>query len=164
VLKVIALPIAIVALAACSWAASPLGAVSSTQPFDLNGATAPTAGVPTWPVAAGDVIATHSAPATIVFRDGSRVVVAENSKVKIESQDRKPVLRLLQGSGNYTLAPKPSLALFVLEKPATANPAGQGVIALTSQGNSNPQGANNLDCQKHSDDDGCKPPKPSKHK
>jgi hypothetical protein len=157
VLKIIKSPIAIFALAVCTWAASPIASVSSTQPFDLNGTTAPTAGVPTWPVAAGDVIATHGAPATIVFRDGSRVVVAGNSKVKIESKDRKPVLRLLQGSGKYTLAAKPNLALFVLEKPAITKPAGEGSLSLASAKEPD------KDHDKGRDKDHDRPPHPSPH-
>ena len=75
-MKIIAPVFATAALAACTWAASPLGSASDTQPFRLNGPTVPRAGGPSWPIAAGDVIVTHSAPATIVFPDGSRVVLA----------------------------------------------------------------------------------------
>jgi hypothetical protein len=119
VLKIITLSFAVFGLAACTWAASPLGSASSTQPFDLNGSTVPMAGVPSWPVAAGDVIATHSAPATIEFRDGSRVVLAENSQARIEAKAGKSVFRLLQGSGEYSLAAHPSLSVFVLDKQVT---------------------------------------------
>jgi hypothetical protein len=117
-LRTVALPLAPLALAACLWAASPLGSVSSAQPFDLNGSSVPVAGVPTWPVAAGDVITTHSAPATIEFLDGSRVILAEDSKASIEAKAGKSVLRFLQGSGEYNLAAHPSLSVFVLDKQA----------------------------------------------
>jgi len=112
VLRTAALPLELFALAACMWAASPLGSVSSAQPFDLNGANVPVAGVPTWPVAAGDVIATHSAPATIKFCDGSRVVLAENSRARLEGKAGKSVFRLLQGSGEYGLAAHHALSRF----------------------------------------------------
>jgi hypothetical protein len=115
-LRIVALSLSILALAVCTWAASPVGSVSSAQPFDLNGANIPVAGVPMWPIAAGDLIATHSAPATIEFRDGSRVILAENSEAKIEAKGGKSVLRLLQGSGECSLAAHPSLSVFVLNK------------------------------------------------
>jgi len=104
--------------AASLWAASPLGSISSAQPFDLNGSSVPVAGVPAWPVDAGDVVATHSAPATIDFLDGSRVILAEDSKASIEAKAGKSVLRFLEGSGEYSLAAHPSLSVFVLDKQA----------------------------------------------
>lgn len=121
-LKIVAF--AFFALAACMWAASPLGSLSSAQSFDLNGCSnVPVAGVPNWPVTAGDTIATHSAPATIQFRDGSRVILAENSTAKLEAKSGQSVLRLLQGSGEYTLASHPALSIFVLGQRVTAKSA-----------------------------------------
>ena len=68
-LKTIALAFVItVAPALCAWGATPLGRVSSSQPFDLNGAIVPVAGIASWPLFAGDRVVTHSAPATVVFR------------------------------------------------------------------------------------------------
>jgi hypothetical protein len=93
-----------IALALCTWAAAPLAHVSSTQPFDLNGAAVPVAGIASWPLYAGDLIVTHSAPATVVFRGGSRIVLEPNSELKIDAKDRKPVIALLRGSGKYFLA------------------------------------------------------------
>lgn len=126
-LKIVAF--AIFALAACMWAASPLGSVTSAQSFDLNGCSnVPVAGIPNWPVAAGDTIATHSAPATIEFRDGSRVILAENSTAKIEAKAGQSILRLLQGSGEYSLAAHPVLSVFVLNKAATTKSANGELI------------------------------------
>jgi len=100
--KLMAFPIALTLLATGVWAAAPLGSISSSQPFELNGATVAVAGIPSWPVNAGDVIATHSAPATIVFRDGRRFVLAENTRLKIEAdKHKKTLLTLLSGSGKY---------------------------------------------------------------
>jgi hypothetical protein len=99
-LKLVALPLLAVSL----WAASPLGSISSAQPFDLNGSSVPVAGVHSWPIAAGDVIVTHSAPATVTFRGGSQVILEPNSELKIEFKDKKPIVRLLHGSGKYFLA------------------------------------------------------------
>jgi hypothetical protein len=65
-------------------AAVPIGSVSSTKLFDLNGALFPTPAVPGCPAAAGDIIATHSSPGAAVFLDGSPAAVAENSKTSIE--------------------------------------------------------------------------------
>src|SRR5664280_1248806 len=74
-LKTVALPLAVLALALCAWAAIPVGRVSSSQPFEMNGAIVPVEGVPSWPLSVGDVIVTHSAPATVIFRGGSQVIL-----------------------------------------------------------------------------------------
>jgi hypothetical protein len=103
-LKTVALSLAVLALALCAWAVIPVGRVSSSQPFEMNGAMVPVEGVPSWPLSAGDVIVTHSAPATVIFRGGSQVILEPNSTLKIEFKDKKPVIRLLHGSGKYYLA------------------------------------------------------------
>jgi hypothetical protein len=170
VLKIIALVFAIVALAACMWAASPLGSASSTQPFDLNGATVPLAGVPSWPVAAGDVIVTHSAPATIVFRDGSRVVMAETSKAKIEAQGGKSVFRLLEGSGKYSLASRPSLSIFVVDRQVTLRSTNGRLVLFCDdrgggdKGGDDRGGDNKGGGDKGGDGHNHKPPCPSPYK
>ncbi|MGA2721448.1 MAG: hypothetical protein ABSG79_03450 [Bryobacteraceae bacterium] len=91
-------------LALCSWAATPVGRVSSSQPFEMNGSMVPVGGVPSWPLFPGDVILTHSGPATVIFRGGSRIILEPNSELGIEVKDKKPVVRLLHGSGKYFLA------------------------------------------------------------
>ena len=103
--KLFTLPLVAVALVLCTWAATPLGRVSSSQPFERNGVTVPVGGVASWPLFAGDVIVTHSAPATIVFRGGNRIVLEPNSELKIEKEakDKKPAALLLHGSGKYFL-------------------------------------------------------------
>ena len=68
-----------VALALCAWGATPLARVSGSQPFELNGAIVPVAGIASWPLFAADRVVTHSAPATVVFRGGSRIVLEPNS-------------------------------------------------------------------------------------
>lgn len=92
------------ALAPCTWAATLVGRVSSSQSFKLNGTPMPVEGVPSWPLYAGDVIVTQAAQATIVFRNGSRVVLEPNSELKVEIKDKKPVVRLLRGNGKYFIA------------------------------------------------------------
>jgi len=79
-------------------AAGPEATVSSPEPFRLRGVVVPVAGVPSWPLLAGDEIATDRAPATIRFADGSSVVLQQNSAARIErSDDRGSVFRLLSG-------------------------------------------------------------------
>jgi hypothetical protein len=104
VLRIFARQLIIFELVLCTWAATPADRVSSSQPSEMNGATVPAAGVHSRPLFAGDVIVTRSAPATVIFRGGSRIVREPNSELKIEVKDRKPIVRLLHGSGKYFLA------------------------------------------------------------
>ena len=103
-MKFLTRPLFTIALVLASWAATPLGRVSSSQPFEMNGATVPVGGVASWPLFAGDVIDTHAAPATVIFPGGNRIVLEPNSELKIEAKGRKPIIRLLHGSGKYFLA------------------------------------------------------------
>ncbi|MGA9622858.1 MAG: hypothetical protein WBL65_00285 [Bryobacteraceae bacterium] len=155
--RTVALPLAVLALAACTRAASPLGSISSAQPFDLNGSSVPVAGVPAWPVTAGDVVATHSAPATIEFLDGSRVILAEDSKASIAAKAGKSVLRFPQGPGEYSLAAHPSLSIFVRDKQtAVKSTNGRFVPACAGGG-----GGDNHKPPDHHPPQPPKPPSPS---
>jgi hypothetical protein len=80
---------------------SPVGHVSATAPFDLNGSTVKVDGVPSWPVYANDLIETHATPVTIILANGTRIELEPNSKLRIEGKDKKLVAVLLSGSGKY---------------------------------------------------------------
>jgi hypothetical protein len=79
-------------------AASPVATVTSSRAFDLRGATVKPDGVPSWPVMAGDEIKTSSAPARILFRDGSRVTLDAATAVRVEESVSGVNVRLSSGS------------------------------------------------------------------
>lgn len=87
-------------------AAGPVGSVSSSAPFTLRGAPVKVAGVPEWPVLAGDEIVAGTAPAMITFRDGSRVQLNANSRAKVAVTGKQTVLRLTNGQLAYKLSSK----------------------------------------------------------
>ena len=66
-------------------ASPPVAKVTSSAPFEIQGHEVNVAGVPSWPVADGDIIATRSGSATIQLREGTRVTLLEDSKVRIDS-------------------------------------------------------------------------------
>src|ERR1017187_7073371 len=66
-------------------AAQPVATITSSSAFELQGHEVNVAGVPSWPIAAGDAVATHSAPATIHLREGSRITLLAGSRVRIDS-------------------------------------------------------------------------------
>src|SRR5437868_1420887 len=87
-------------------AAPPVATVSSSTPFQLRGATVPAGGVPSWPVLAGDTIATADGSAQITFRDGSRIVLEKSSRVVIERQNDGLRVRLSEGAATFNIKPK----------------------------------------------------------
>jgi hypothetical protein len=104
-------------------AAGPIGSVTSPDTFTLRGHSVPAAGIPNWPVMVGDEIATSSSPAMVQFRDGSRVVLSQNSKAKIEQTNGTTTFRLQSGSATFRGSSNPQVAFFATGA-AVAAPVG----------------------------------------
>ena len=65
---------------AFSQAKAPVAVVSSRAAITIEGVNAPVTGGVAWPVAAGDVIQTSSAPAEIRLTDGTKIFLPAGSK------------------------------------------------------------------------------------
>jgi hypothetical protein len=85
-------------LAAVVSAATPVGSVSSSGALTLRGARVPADGVPNWPLMVGDELVTSASVATVTLRDGSRAILSENTRARVEEVDGRPTVRLLTGS------------------------------------------------------------------
>ena len=111
-------------------AATPVASVTSSTAFNLRGNRVNVDGVPSWPVMAGDDIATQAGQAVIQLRDGSRVELQGNSRVKVESNDGGLLLRLLSGTMRIlTLAPSSS-GTQIYTQTALAKPAVGDVVSV----------------------------------
>src|SRR5947207_680372 len=80
----------------CAWSAmaqTPIATVSSGESFEVDGVKVPVAGLPSWPLMAGDVISTGEAPAVISLGDQGRVVLNKNSKMQLQSGPGEPSAR-----------------------------------------------------------------------
>lgn len=86
-----------VGCAGCVLAQKPVATISSGENFEVNGVRVPVAGMPSWPVMAGDTISTGNAPAVISFGGRGRAVLSQNSKLQIRSEPDRLSVRLLQG-------------------------------------------------------------------
>jgi ferric-dicitrate binding protein FerR (iron transport regulator) len=95
---------ALVLLTVSAFAASPVASVRSSADFELRGVTVNTAGVPSWPVMAGDIVTARKSPAVIQLEDGSRVTLAMNSRAKIEETKEGLSVRLMDGSMAFVMA------------------------------------------------------------
>lgn len=67
-------------------ASQPVASVSGSGPFSINGASL-AAGIPSWPVMAGDQIASGSTPVEITLPDGTQLDLSPQSKVTIKIQN-----------------------------------------------------------------------------
>jgi len=120
---------AIFLAAAIPGSAASIATVTSASPFALDGRSINTPGVTSFPLVLGDLVATASGPAVVLFQDGSKVKLLPNSSVKIAGVADKPKLVLLSGSLDYKLIPGSNLSVTNLDierklqrqgRPATA--------------------------------------------
>jgi hypothetical protein len=79
-------------------AAQPVASVTSSSSFDLRGTSINTTGVPSWPLASGDDVATHAGSAVIELRDGSRFTLLPHSRALVEAAGGRYSVRLMSGS------------------------------------------------------------------
>ena len=82
------------------------------------------AGTKSWPVSAGDVLASDATPAVLTMKDGSKIVLGKKSQAKLENG----TLRLLSGTMEYTLADRSTLQVAVK---GDILPARTGVASTT---------------------------------
>ena len=85
--------------------ANSIGSVSSMGPVEVGGTTLSAATVSSWPLVAGDVIATTKSPAVVFITGKGRVTLEANSRVKVEREGDKVSVRLLGGAVAYDLMP-----------------------------------------------------------
>src|SRR5947209_4615946 len=80
----------------CVWSAlaqTPIATVSSGESFEVDGVKVPVAGLPSWPLMAGDVISTGEGPAVISLGDQGSLVLSKNSKLQLQSGPGQPSSR-----------------------------------------------------------------------
>jgi len=104
-------------------AATPVGVIRSSETFQLRGVPVSVAGVPSWPVVAGDDIATAGSSAVISFKDGSRVTLDKKTRAKIDADGS---FHLLQGTVWFKVAPGSRLRIVSVDKPVLATPGVEG--------------------------------------
>jgi hypothetical protein len=97
--------IVLAVLASLGVAAGPIATVSSSRSFNLSGHAVTTAGITSWPLVAGDDLATAKSPAVLYFQDGSSVTLAAGSSAKLGGSAREPKLTLTSGRFDYKLVP-----------------------------------------------------------
>jgi ferric-dicitrate binding protein FerR (iron transport regulator) len=112
-------------------AATPVASVTSSSNFQLSGANVVVAGVPSWPLMAGDTVVAGTGAARIRFVDGSVVNLGPRSKVSVEQKKDDLSVHLVDGFVSFVLAPSSGLRIY---SGNTLVPAQPGVTVTASTG------------------------------
>jgi ferric-dicitrate binding protein FerR (iron transport regulator) len=118
-------------LAAPAFAATPVASITSSADFELSGVGVTVAGVPSWPLMAGDTVVAGTSAARIRFVDGTLVTLGPRSKVTVQEKKDDLSLRLVNGFISFTLAPSSALSVY---SGATLVQAQPGVTTTASAG------------------------------
>lgn len=110
-------------------ATPPAGTVTAGRSVSVDGVDISTQGVPTWPLAPGDEVATGNEPAIVTLNDGSRFLLDRNSRVRV-ARCSSTVLEVLQGSVTYRFAAASTAQLCVLGRPVKAATMVQGTVTI----------------------------------
>jgi len=100
--------------------AQQVGTITAPGPFTLKGAKVDPKGVPSWPVSAGDEIATDAVGVTITFTDGSKITLQPHSKARVEMSGGTPVFRLLECGAFYELKSDTAVKMYAKDTAAPA--------------------------------------------
>lgn len=125
-------------LAALVWlglqapAQNPVGTVSSDGNLVLNGISVSRPGVASWPLAAGDQVRTAEKGAVISLQDGTRIVLAPNTRVTVGGSG-KLSLDLQEGGFRYQRAQSSAIEFYARGRSIGAAPA-SGAVTLKPEG------------------------------
>ena len=112
------------------YAAQPIASITSASSFELRGHIVNVDGVPTWPLTAGDQITAGKDAATIELRDGSRVFLQKDSRLRLESKDDTILLHLMSGSLRMGSVVSPRVAVYASGN--LVKPTGGSVVTVGS--------------------------------
>jgi len=99
-------------VSALAFAAEPFGTASSTGAFYVDGVAMTAEGISSWPLVAGDELRAVSSPVIIRFQDGSRVTIAEQSRVKLTRSGDAINLSLTGGRIEFNLSPSSNVQVW----------------------------------------------------
>lgn len=111
-------------------AAGAVGTVTGSGPFLLSGTEIPAVHAASIPLVSGDVVSTSGAPVILNLRDHSRVLLDNETSVRIEGSESEPVIRLLKGS--LTWITGTALEVYALGRRIKASQRGSTSAAIRS--------------------------------
>ncbi len=109
-------------LASLAFALPPVATITSSGPFTVDGRSPSTASI-----FIGNEIATSTAPATLLFPDGSSVILSPSSSAKLTGSAGQPKLILLGGALDYKIVLGSHLSVTNLDLERQAQPAAKSI-------------------------------------
>ena len=91
-------------LGVMAFALEPVGTASSSDEFFLNGVTAATAGVSSWPLAPGDEVRAGRSAVLIRFQDGSRLTLSQQGRLKLQRNGSELAVNVIGGEAQFSLS------------------------------------------------------------
>ena len=113
-------------------AAGQRGNVAIAEGLQVNGIAIPQSGAKIWPVADGDVVKSSAVPLLLKLKDGSKIVLGQNSEAKLESANGKESVRLVNGSMQYTLSAESKMQLVANNEPLSVRPGSTGNVGAVT--------------------------------
>ena len=120
----------LIVLAGSALAATPVGSITASGSFLLNGVPITGVAARTIPLVSGDEIKTGTAAATVVLSDQSRVTAGANSRFKIEQAGGETKVRLAEGAIRFTTAPGSRLQVWAVNHVVRPEPQSEGTVAV----------------------------------
>ncbi len=115
-----------------SFAAAPVGTVTSESPFQLGGAGVRTDGVPSWPLVPGEAVTAGAKNVVIRLKDGTRVNLRAQSRAVVEERAGGLSFRLLSGSMSVLAGAASTTLIFKNTEQVTAPPKVETAFAVTT--------------------------------
>jgi hypothetical protein len=112
-------------------AALPIATITAGGNFKLSGVMVPASAAASVPAGSGDEISAMNVPVVVRFGDQGVITLDPGSKVKIEEQGGKIVIRLLSGSLQYQLTAGSNLVIF--NQREAVPPALQGIVSVAKK-------------------------------
>ena len=119
----------IVAAALLSAALKPVATLISFGAVSRNGVRMSQPAVYSWPVLAGDEIATETTTATLLLPGKDRVTLYRDTRLKVDRRMDHTTLQLIQGRVEYALVPGSAL-VFLIDDRAVDLPRASGLISI----------------------------------
>jgi hypothetical protein len=111
-------------------AAQPAATVFTSGPLKINGVQMANAGIPSFPLAAGDEIATTANQAIIVFPDGSRITMGKGARAKLSTEGPRGI-DLLAGTAVYKSTSLSTFGMRAFGRPVNLQSLSEGVVSIT---------------------------------
>ncbi|MBI3695409.1 MAG: hypothetical protein HY238_11310 [Acidobacteria bacterium] len=113
--------------------ATPVGSVTASGSFALNGVPITAMAARSIPLVSGDEVQTGDAAATVVLSDRSRVTAGAHASFRVGQSGDYLTVRLTQGALRFSAAPASRLRILALDREVRPQPQSEGTVTVDEQ-------------------------------